>query len=343
MSNPTNERNKQLVWDYWNALQTAEPADISTTIARYCSDDHSWHGFDPVGDLRGPDGLATGFWADLLRAFPDLERKTWLFFGGASSGRADGGVDGRLWVTGTGVMAGTFVDDYLSIPATGSPVEIRWGEFCRIVEDRIVETYFLIDMIDLIQQAGFHVLPPSRGKDHVYPPPAANDGVLLGTQDTGQSDYSLKHIRRFIFDGLNAYDESNLESMGMADYFHPNVSWYGPGGIGACLCFKDFETLHQAPWLRAFPDRSVQDLDALIAEGPYSGAPGWNGVLATHAGEYLEHPATGNKLGVNGLDWWKRDGEQYIENWVFVDMLHLFRQMDLDLLARLEEEKRKRP
>ena len=34
-------------------------------------------------------------------------------------------------------------------------------------------------------------------------------------------------------------------------------------------------------------------------------------------------------------DWWKRDGEEYIENWVFVDMVHLFRQFGIDLFGRL--------
>jgi predicted ester cyclase len=282
----------------------------------------------------------THFWAPLLASIPDLKRETWLFFGGRSSGRIDGSNDGRMWVTGTGRFTGTFANDYLGIPATGSRVNIRWGEFCCIEGDRVVETYFLVDMIDWIQQAGFQVLPPSRGKDHLYPPPAAKDGILFGEQDASDSDYSLEHIRRFIFDGLNAYDENDLASMGMADYFHPQVHWYGPGGIGACLSFAEFETLHQAPWLRAFPDRSVQDLDALIAEGAYSGGPGWDGVIATHTGEYLDQQATGNRIGFNGLDWWKREGEQYIENWVFVDMLHLFRQFGVDLLDRLQTQKK---
>ncbi|MEL7538513.1 MAG: ester cyclase [Pseudomonadota bacterium] len=339
MTDSTNANNKQLVWDYWQALQGASPGDIKAVIDRYCVDQHRWRGFDPVGDLDGADGLANGFWLPLLDAIEGLERKTWLFFGGRSSGRIDGSNDGKMWVTGTGVLTGTFARDYLSIPATGSAVEIRWGEFCRIENSQIVETFFLLDMVDLIRQAGFDVLPPSRGKDGVYPPPAAADGVLHDEPDQAESAYSLEHIRRFIFDGLNAYDESALESMGMADYFHPDVKWYGPGGIGACLSFKEFETLHQARWLHAFPDRSVQDLDALIAEGAYSGGPGWNGVLATHKGDYLGHPATGNSLGVNGLDWWKRDGERYIENWVFVDMLHLFRQLGVDLLARLDQQK----
>ena len=61
--------------------------------------------------------------------------------------------------------------------------------------------------------------------------------------------------------------------MGMADYFHPNLKWYGPGGIRACFSFKEFEDLHQRPWLIAFPDRTVVDLDNLIAEAHLSAHP----------------------------------------------------------------------
>ena len=184
-----------------------------------------------------------------------------------------------------------------------------------------------------MQQAGCNPLPPSRGIDGVYSPPASSDGVQTGSADSSVTDNSLDHIRRFIFDGLNAYDESDLTSMGMARWFDPQVKWYGPGGIGACMSFKEFEELHQAPWLVAFPDRQVQDLTALFAEGVYSGGPGWAGVRATHHGPYLGVPATGNRLEINGLDWWKRDGDRYVENWVFVDMIHLFGQMGVELLS----------
>lgn len=339
MTDPINQHNKQVVWEYWDALAKASPGGVGEVCRHYMSKQHRWRGFDPLGDLDGPDGFVERFWAPLLESFPDLERKTSVFFGGKSSGRIDGTNDGKMWVTGTGLLSATFSKDYLSIPASGSEVNMRWGEFCRLEDGMLVETFFLIDVIDLMQQAGFQVLPPSRGKDGVYPPPAANDGILVDQQDPSVSAHSLEHIRRFIFDGLNNYDESDLKSMGMADFFRADVSWYGPGGIGACLSFREFETLHQKPWLHAFPDRAVQDLDALVAEGPFSGGPGWDGVLATHKGEYLGHAATGKRIGINGLDWWKREGETYIENWVFVDMIHLFRQLGVDLFARLEDLK----
>ncbi len=339
MAEVENQANKQAIQEFWLSLHSAgDDAGQATAAAeRFCSPDLAWHGHAPLGSLTGIGPFIEKFWGPLLASFPDLTRQTHLFFGGRSNGRVDGdeALDGRMWVTGTGYFNATFTADYLGVPANGKQVNLRWGEFCRMVDGKVVEVYFLIDMIDLIRQAGFEVLPPSRGQDGLYPPPAAADGLLAEQQDSTTTAYSLDHIRRFIFDGLNAFDESDLSSMGMADFFHPEVSWYGPGGIGACLGLKEFEDLHQQPWLVAYPDRQVQNLDALFAEGPYSGAPGWSGVKATHTGPYLGVAATGNPIEFNGLDWWKRDGEQYIENWVFVDMIHLFDQFGVDLLGRI--------
>lgn len=336
MNNDPNQRNKQLVWEFWQALEAAKPTQIDSVLRRYVDQDALWHGPDPINDLAGVDAFASGFWHPLLRSFPDLKRNSHLFLGGQSSGQIDGSNDGHHWVSGTGYLTGTFTNDYLRIPASNSAVNIRWGEFCRVAGNKVVETYFLLDLVDLMQQAGFQVLPPSRGRDGLYPPPQANDGIMFEAQEEKVSAHTLAHIRQFIFDGLNSYDQSELKSMGMADFFHPDVHWYGPGGIGACLSFQEFEDLHQQPWLRAYPDRQVQDLNALFAEGSYSAAPGWAGVIATHTGDYLDCPATNRRIEFNGLDYWKLDNDRYIENWVFVDMIHLFRQFGVDLFERLE-------
>lgn len=333
MTSELNQQNKLLVWDFWRALDNADTA--TAAACQYLSQDHAWHGPDPVNELTGSEAFLSDFWRPLLYSFPDLKRQTHIFMGGKSNGRADGSNDGRMWVAGTGCFNATFANDYLSIPASGAAVSIRWGEFCRIEQDQVVETFLLLDLIDLMQQAGFQVLPASRGIDGLYPRPKSNDGILLEAQDEQESAYTLDHIRRFIFDALNGYDQAELESMGIADFFHPEVSWYGPGGIGACLGLQQFENHHQKHWLHAFPDRRVQDLDALIAEGSYSGGPGWAGVLATHTGDYLDVKATNKAVAFNGLDFWKLENDKYVENWVFVDMVHLFRQFGIDLFGRL--------
>ena len=333
-----NQSNKRSVLSYWEQVDNGNFDRDNFLSNILISPDVRWFGPQPIGTITGARALLTDFWKPLFHSFPDLNRQTHLFFGGDSSGRRDGSPDGREWITGTGLFHATFEKDYLSIPATGKQVNIRWGEFCRMENRQIVEIYFLLDLVDLMQQAGFQVLPESRGSDGLYPPPKEQDGVLLEPQDETETRTSLQHIRRFIFDGLNRYDQSELQSMGMADFFHPDVQWYGPGGIGACLGLQEFEELHQQPWLTAFPDRQVQNLTALIAEGSYSGGPGWAGVLATHTGNYLGCQPTGNRLEINGLDWWKRVDEQYVENWVFVDMVHLFHQFGIDLFKRMTDQ-----
>ena len=338
MSIELNQKNKHIVWDFWQALEAADNNRIEEVAREYMDENISWNGPDPINKLHGVKTFLSEFWLPLQRSFPDLNRHTHIFFGGRSNGRIDGLLDGNMWVCGTGYLSGKFEQDYLGIPSTASEVGIRWGEFCRMEDGKIVESYFLLDLVDLMQQAGFQVLPPSRGADGVYPPPREEDGILKEAQDEQESQRSLDHIRQFIFEGLNSYDQSDLQSMGMANFFHPDVQWYGPGGIGACLSFQEFEERHQQPWLRAYPDREVQDLDALFAEGNYSGAPGWSGVRATHTGEYLGCPATGNRVEINGLDYWKREADMYVENWVFVDMIHLFRQLGVDLFDRLAQQ-----
>jgi hypothetical protein len=39
-------------------------------------------------------------------------------------------------------------------------------------------------------------------------------------------------------------------------------------------------------------------------------------------------------------DWWRREGDRLAQNWVFIDLPHLFLQMGLDLFARLQTERR---
>ncbi|MEM7282180.1 MAG: ester cyclase [Pseudomonadota bacterium] len=333
MTQEQNQSNKALVQAFWHDLENGHSAEKH--LSRNCR----FFGPAPIQTAVGAKDFENDYWNPLASAFGQLQRETHIFMGGLSSGAVSGKGDRKAWVGGTGYLHGHFDKDYLSIPASNKPISIRWGEFCCIEEGKIVDIYLLLDFIDLMQQADIHVLPPARGEDGIYPPPAVADGVLFEPQDADLSSYSLEHIRRFIFDGLNSYDQSKLNSMGLADYFHPEIKWYGPGGIGACLSFKEFQDLHQRPWLHAFPDRQVKDLTALIAEGNYSGGPGWAGVLATHKGDYLDVAATGKTIEINGLDFWKRQGEQYIENWVFVDMIHLFDQMGIDLMARAQEQR----
>ena len=241
MSTALNQENKRLVWDFWQAIDSANGDRLEPVVRNYLATDVTWNGFDPINRLRGVEAFVSEFWLPLHRSFPDLERRSHLFFGGRSNGRVDGLRDGHLWVCGTGYLHGTFANDYLAIPATARPSRHPLG--------RVLPLGARQNRRDLLPPRSDRPHAASRasraaslppGKSVCFPPPRARDGILSDAQERSETRKSLDHIRQFIFNGLNRYDESDLESMGMADFFHPDVRWYGPGGIGACLSHQDF-------------------------------------------------------------------------------------------------------
>lgn len=331
-----NQRNKATAAAFWAALDATSPGDLAQVAGEYMAPDARWQGFAPLRDVTGPEAMAKEYLQPLRQAFPQMERLTHILIGGVSDGTVKGGGDGRHWVGATGLLIGAQVSPVWGIPAKNQTLRLRWSEFLEFdAEGRITRIQMLIDLIDWLEQLGLSPLPKPNGAPFVWPAPTGCDGVLMAEQDQAQSDELLAYSRAFIFGGLNAFDKSDLKSMGMARFFHPNVKWYGPGGIGACLSLREFEDWHQKPWLVAFPDRRVGDLDNLIAEGDFVGASSLPGVHATHTGPYLGHGGSGRPLSVNGIDFWRRDGGMFTENWVFVDMIHLFGQMGIDLLGQV--------
>jgi hypothetical protein len=67
----------------------------------------------------------------------------------------------------------------------------------------------------------------------------------------------------------------------------------------------------------------------------YVASTGWPSLRCTHTGEYLGAPTTVYKIGMRLMDWWRREGELLVENWVFIDMVDLFLQMGVDIFAQL--------
>ena len=317
----------------WEALETL-PATVSSVDAtKFIAADCEWHVSHPINTLRGPQVVVEGYFAPLRQAFPDIERRTDIFFAGNWDGLIDGGA-GR-WVSCTGHYLGTFKSDWLGIPATGEPATLRFGEFYRIVDGRIAEARILLDIVDLARQAGQRLLPPSPGLEILVPGPRPHDGLLFGSNDPAVGQASMDLVMAMA-GGLGQFDKTDLQSMGMERYWHRNMMWYGPCGIGSSRGLSGFQRHHQGPFLHAFPDRKGSHHRARLAEGAYVGSTGWPSVKATHLGDYLGVAATGKAIGMRVMDWWRCENGLLTENWVFIDLPHLMLQMGVDLMARIE-------
>ena len=327
----------------WRLLQALPGQDMAAALRQAAAADATWHVSHPLNLLHGPQAVADALYGPLQAAFAGLERRTDIFIGGHWAGTPDTGPGGNppgggrgWWCSTTGHYVGIFEAPWLGIPPTGAAAALRFGEFYRVEGSRVVEARVLLDIIDLARQAGIRLLPQAAGQEWLVPGPAPHDGLLLGVTDPAAGAESMRTVMAMIA-GLFAFDGQNLQSMAMQRFWHPQMMWYGPGGIGSTRGIAGFQRHHQRPFLEAFPDRRGAGHHARLAEGPFVASTGWPSVLATHAGSYLGVPATQRAIGMRVMDWWRREGAWLTENWVLIDLPHLMLQMGLDVLAPLQQ------
>lgn len=290
--------------------------------------DVAWHGPHPINSHRGSSAVLSGFWAPFLAALPDIERRDDILISGVFKGGS--------WVGATGYYTGTFAADWLGIRGTGGILNVRFGEFSRLEAGKVREAYLILDILDVLRQAGRwpEGLSKSPGLEDRPPGPATRDGVALQKCDSNESLRSLALVEAMI-KGLMEYDGRSVESMGQERFWHPRMMWYGPAGIGTSRGLTGFQDVHQRAFLKAFPDRVGGDHKARIAEGAYVGSTGWPSVRATHLGPWLAVAATRRPIGMRVMDFWRREGGLLRENWVFIDQLDLLLQMDFDVMGRI--------
>ena len=333
---------KSIVWAAMQALPGNGPTsptaqDARASLAQYFAEDCDCMVFHPINGLRGIEEMNAKFWKPLLTAVPNLERRPQLFFAGEFDGRFCGGAG--VWVTAHGYLCGTFEQDWLGIPASGDTVYIRIGEFYRVEGGKIVQARILLDFVDVMRQVGIEVLPQSTGARLIVPGPQTVDGLLIHGQDRQAAVDSMESLNRMM-GGLRSFNQKELKSMGMEAYWHPDMMWYGPCGIGTSRQVAGFQKHHQKPFLHAFPDRIGGNHVSRISEGHYIASTGWPSVRATHAGDYLGVPATNRPITMRVADWWRREGDILRENWVMIDLPELLLQMGVDLFERMHTLKR---
>lgn len=338
-----NQQNKSTIWNLWQRMNYAVPDSFGELFRAAAHEDINWNGPQPINQIVGIDALVAEVWQPLRTSFPDLKRSTDIFLGGLSGGEE--------WVSAHGYLVGTFVNDWLGIPATGEKTNIRFGQFYVMREGKIAESYTIFDILDVIRQAGYHLLPPSRGAEGgKVIASMTGDGILLLEQDPLETRKTAQLVDE-MGRGLQRYNRSrdgdDLRSMSGADQWHPNLHWYGPCGIGSCYTLEEYEDFHQRPWLKGFGDRGLHlsagralglGDDTILAEGNYAALGVWDAPFSYHNGPFMGVPATGKLMTMRDFDWYRREGNYLMQNWVPLDMIDLFLQMDVDLFARLQEQ-----
>lgn len=323
--------NKAMVHELSKMLYGQTSDSIGQALSAFIHRDAVWNGPHPIHRLCGFDEIVEKFYKPLFTSFPDLEKRDDMLLGGVFEGNL------AEWVSTKGNIVATFEQDFLGIPATKGVVYLRYGEFHRIADKKIVETYLILDLLDLMRQAGILIVP-SMGVEIPYPAPATMDGIRLGQADEEESAKTLQLVERMLFQGLREdYEAKGVQNMGMEQYFQKDFMWYGPGGTGVTRGVKGFMDYHTIPFCNGIPDWKCGNHITRYAEDQFCSFVGWPSIYATHTGStWLGLPATGKKITMRVMDFYRREGDMLTENWVYIDMLDFLYQIGVDPLERIQ-------
>jgi predicted ester cyclase len=339
-----NQKNKAIVWNYWQRMNSARLQEIPKICKKVFHKNVNWNGSQPLNQIRGVDSVITQFWEPLLNSFPDIKRVPHILIGGLS--------ENEEWVSGYGYFTGTFVHDWLGIPATGKKTNINFGQFFVMREGKIVESYVIFDMLSVMKQAGFQVLPPAYGQEGGKVLKPSSNGILLTEQDDLESRKTLQLIDAMA-SSMGWYNRSrdmeNMETMQHHHFWHPDFHWMGPTGIGSSHTIEEYKDFHQRPWVIGFGDREINEKPGgrfmgFYGEGQFGALGIWDSKFSVHHGEYQGIPATKKMMTLRDFDWYRREGDLLVQNWIPIDLIDLFLQMDIDLFDRMhrQNELRKR-
>jgi hypothetical protein len=327
---------KRRVLAMMQSLMDAPPAELDEALRAGYHADAAIGVTHPMNELSGPAELADQFWRPLRHALPDAERREYIVAGGLYRG--------AQWVGCLGHYVGTFAHDWLGIPATDGVVAVRYAEGHELRDGRIAQSYIFVDWLDLMRQAGYWPIAPSLGREMEWLAPRTHDGVIL----TPQPDEVSRRTHEFIIrlhSGIDVYEGQALTLAIMdlieqedARHFHPNFLWYGPAGIGTTRGIKGFDNYHGHPFQIAFPDRGGSEPPHFIriSDGRYAVTGGWGYLRATHTGSgFLGLPATGKRVAMRVMDFYRCDDHTICENWVPFDIPHLLWQLGVDVFGRM--------
>jgi len=324
------QSEKALVRAHYDALAVATPQTVANVLAERTSADWHWRGMHPFYEQHGARAVADSFWSPFLTAMTRLQRRQDIFIAGRSE------IDGleSVWVISMGHLMGLFDAPFLGIRPNGRIAMLRYAEFNKVVDGKIVETALFCDLIHLMTQAGQYPLPPQTGMHLVQPGPATHDGLLFEEVAREQGEKTLGLINDMIND-INAHQQYATPHEELGRCWHDDMLWWGPEGIGATYTIDRYVDQHQGPFRRQIKDRAFNGHICRLAEGHFGGFFGWANLTVTNAGGFLGMPA-GTPAEMRVVDLYRRDGDKLAENWIFIDILHYLSMQGLDVLGRMK-------
>jgi len=327
------QKEKQLVRTFYAELDAADPSALGDVISRYTTAEWFWRGYHPFNEQQGAAAVAEVFWKPLRESFSHLQRREDIFMAGHNHYAGHEGV----WVISMGHLMGLFDAPWLNIPATRKIAMLRYCEFNKVENGKIVDTALFIDIPQVMMQAGLHPFPAQTGAQLVQPGPITHQGLMYSEQDPAEGEKTLDAIN-FMANDIKTWrggvEEPLVDELRRS--WNEDMIWWGPAGIGATYTIERYAEQHSGPFRAGFKDRTFNGHVCRIAEGHFGGFFGWPNLTLTPSGGFMGMPASEKPGDMRVIDMYRRQGDKLTENWIFIDLLHFWMSQGLDVLGRLD-------
>ncbi|MEO1703857.1 MAG: hypothetical protein AAFR50_00740 [Pseudomonadota bacterium] len=312
--------------DAYRAFTAAQrhPGGIAAACHAFYAEDARINVVHPMNEMDR-DGYA----AAISGALDDMHRREHI----AMAGR----FDESDWISATGYYAGRFTWPWLGIRPTGELAYLRYGEFHRMENARAVESYIFLDLPEFMQAAGQWPIATGPGETPGFrgrlPGPATQDGLTF-PRDPVRGEESADMVTAMLRQ-LNTPDE------GWRPYWHDSMAWYGPGAFGSFLgveAFRSFQVPFESQfegWSGGAAGNGLTRHFTRFGDGDYVCSGGWPSLTGIQVKPFLGQPATGERIFMRVCDWWRREEDLLVENWVFVDIPHALLQMGRDIFGEI--------
>ncbi len=116
----------------------------------------------------------------------------------------------------------------------------------------------------------------------------------------------------------------------MTKYFHEDFVWRGNQGCGTKNSLAEFRANWQLPIRAAFTERDYKT-EKFMADGEWAACFGH--IEATHSGTFMGIPATGKRVKIPYMDFWRVEDGRIADNPVSVDFASVMAQLGVDVFG----------
>jgi len=146
---------------------------------------------------------------------------------------------------------------------------------------------------------------------------------------TRDTDMSKTDETRAVIEGMvDGLNDHRIVDIG--EFFSEGFRWMGNTGCGTKTGLREFQANWQKPFQAAFHDKTCID-EARLYMGEWAAAFGRQ--EATHGGDFMGVKASGKRIEIRYMDFWKVVDGKIVDNYVMVDFPHVLAQLGVDVFG----------